>query len=168
MFSSRNFAASLRINTDQPHTLHTPHSAFCILHSINSVYINNAVNGFYLIDQLLQRFHIHDLQHDSPFEEAFLVGVEHNVLHVDLQILGNDLGDFAQQAHDIAAINADGGLRTVCFDAIPLHLDDAIAVTLLQAFGIGAVGAMDTDGAFVGDKTKHTVARIGLQHLANL
>src|SRR4029450_2681180 len=72
-------------------------------------------------------------------------------------VVGEDLGDVAEQLGPVKGLDLDGDREHARTRGVPLDLDDAVLVAA-QVVGVGAVAPVDADPVAAGDEADDRVA----------
>lgn len=98
---------------------------------------------------------------DAPLKRAVGRG-EADRAHVDVHVVGNDLGDGVDEAYVVDAGEVEADLELFGGARRPLGLHRAVGVLGKEVGGVGAVLAVDLDAAAHHHKPKHLVAGDGV------
>ena len=107
-------------------------------------------------------------QFDDAVENAF-PDVNFNAQHIDMQIIGNDLGNFIHDADPVIAGHLDRYPRAVTrIMTFPLHINLPVTEPVKQLPGIGTVFPVDGDPPANGHESKDLITWLWLAAFSQL
>lgn len=106
-----------------------------------------------------------DEQGDVAFEDA-VVALYDEFVHVDVELLGDDLRHFVEQTHFVEPFDEDFHGEEHGASHAPLGCQDAVAAIGFQSGGNGTLQFVDDDVVLVVDKSHDGVARNGFAAFA--